>query len=43
MTVFIKLLKIIEMDEIIYGTFGIHPHEADKNVITKEEFYFKLK
>ena len=37
-----SILKIIEMDEIIYGTFGIHPHEADKNVITIENFNSNL-
>ena len=37
-----SILKIIEMDEIIYGTFGIHPHEADKNVITIENFNLNL-
>ena len=38
-----NILKIIELDEIIYGTFGIHPHEADKNIITLETFNSKLK
>ena len=28
---FNKILNIIKLDPIIYGTFGIHPHEADKN------------
>ena len=37
-----NILKIIEMDEIIYGTFGIHPHEADKNIITIENFNLNL-
>ena len=27
---FNSILKIIEIDPIIYGTFGIHPHETDK-------------
>ena len=26
-----KILDIIKLDPIIYGTFGIHPHETDKN------------
>ncbi len=38
-----NILKIIELDEIIYGTFGIHPHEADKNIITIENFDSNLK
>ncbi len=32
-----NILKIIDSDEIIFGTFGIHPHEADKNEINKFE------
>ena len=28
---FSKILNIIKLDPIIYGTFGIHPHETDKN------------
>ena len=30
-----NIKKILKIDPIIYGTFGIHPHEADKNLITK--------
>ena len=32
-----NILKIVEIDPIIYGTFGIHPHETEKftNVDTK--------
>jgi len=32
---FEKIKKIIEIDEIIYGTFGIHPHETKNNKVTK--------
>ena len=32
-----NILKIIDRDEIIYGTFGIHPHEADKNPVNIKE------
>ena len=28
-----KILKIIDIDEIIYGTVGIHPHEVTNNKI----------
>ena len=36
-----NILKIVEKDSIIYGTFGIHPHEtkndtATKNIITEK-------
>ena len=34
---FENILNIIKKDEIIYGTFGIHPHEASKDVINQNE------
>ena len=34
---FKKILKIIEVDKIIYGTFGIHPHECNKDIVNKDE------
>ena len=34
---FKNILNIIKTDSIIYGTFGIHPHESNKNILTKEE------
>ena len=34
---FIKEVKeIVNKDDIIYGTIGIHPHEADKNKISSK-------
>ena len=27
--------KILKLDDIIYGTFGIHPHETKNNKVTK--------
>ena len=36
-------LKNINSDKIIYGTFGIHPHEADKNEINKFEIISSVK
>jgi len=38
---FEKILKIVEIDEIIYGTFGIHPHEANKDIIYKDDIIKK--
>ena len=38
-----NILKIIDMDKFIYGTFGIHPHNADKNLLTMEEIYLNIK
>ena len=34
---FEKIRDIIKKDEIIYGTIGIHPHEADDKSIGSEE------
>ena len=34
---FENIKKIINLDPIIYGTFGIHPHDADKNLIGKHK------
>ena len=33
---FESIKKILKLDDIIYGTFGIHPHEADNNHISKK-------
>ena len=34
---FKKIIDIIKFDPIIYGTYGIHPHEASSNIVSKEE------
>ena len=34
---FENILKLIVSDSMIYGTFGIHPHESEKDTITIEE------
>ena len=34
---FKKIIEIIKFDPIIYGTFGIHPHETDFDKTTREE------
>ena len=33
---FIKIKEIVKKDEIIYGTYGIHPHEAKDNKVTSD-------
>ena len=33
---FQKIKTIVQKDEMIYGTYGIHPHETEKNIINKE-------
>ena len=32
---FENIKKILELDQIIYGTYGIHPHETENNKVTK--------
>ena len=34
---FENILNIIKIDDIIYGTFGIHPHETIKNTVLKKQ------
>ncbi len=34
---FKKIIKIVQFDPIIYGTFGIHPHETSADKTTKKE------
>jgi len=34
---FENILKLINLDKIVYGTFGIHPHESEKNIIDKKK------
>jgi len=33
---FEKILHIVNLDPMIYGTFGIHPHESSANIVTKD-------
>tara|TARA_Y100001970_G_scaffold290740_1_gene425552 strand:+ start:6944 stop:7708 length:765 start_codon:yes stop_codon:yes gene_type:complete len=40
---FENIKKIVNIDPIIYGTFGIHPHEADNYLISKTEIIQNLK
>tara|TARA_B100000965_G_scaffold353535_1_gene329451 strand:+ start:3329 stop:4099 length:771 start_codon:yes stop_codon:yes gene_type:complete len=37
-----NILNIINLDKIIYGTFGIHPHETDKELVSKKEIINKI-
>jgi len=34
---FNSILEIIKYDKIIYGTYGIHPHETNTNILTTQE------
>ncbi len=40
---FEKILKIVDFDSIIFGTYGIHPHETNVNKVTKEEIISNVK
>ena len=33
---FSKIKEIIKMDEMIYGTIGVHPHESSLDIITSD-------
>lgn len=34
---FEKIIEIVQFDPIIYGTYGIHPHETDNDNVAKDE------
>ena len=38
-----SILKILNIDEIIYGTYGIHPHETSNNIISTEEIITNIR
>ena len=40
---FKKIIEIIKFDPIIYGTYGIHPHETSANTITMEEIILNVR
>ena len=40
---FSKIKDIVKKDEIIFGTVGVHPHESDTNIMTKNEIIKSLK
>ncbi len=40
---FENIKKILDLDEIIYGTYGIHPHETENNKITKNVIIENIK
>ena len=33
---FEKIKLLVKRDDIIYGTYGIHPHETEKNQVDKQ-------
>ena len=40
---FPKILDIVNKDEMIFGTFGIHPHETNTDQVSKNEIISKIK
>ena len=40
---FSSIKDILKMDDIIYGTFGIHPHETQTNVVDKSTIVKNIK
>ena len=38
-----KIIKIVKMDPIIYGTFGIHPHESSTDIVLKKTIINNIK
>ena len=40
---FKNIVSLVKSDPIIFGTFGIHPHETKNNQITKEEIIKNIK
>ena len=40
---FEKIKSIVDKDEIIYGTYGIHPHETKNDIISKEIIIKEIK
>jgi TatD DNase family protein len=40
---FKEIKKIILKDQIVYGTYGIHPHETEKDVVNKDTIILNVK
>ena len=40
---FKKITDIVELDPMIYGTYGIHPHETCNDIVTKNEIIKNVK
>ena len=40
---FSRIKELVNRDEMIYGTIGIHPHESSTNIITANEIIDNLK
>ena len=40
---FKRIKTIVEQDKIIYGTYGIHPHETENNHVNKQTIVNEIK
>ena len=38
-----KIIRIINENEIVFGTFGIHPHEVENDFVSTEIIKFNIK
>ena len=40
---FEKIISIVKFDPIVYGTYGIHPHESSKDITNKDQIIMNIK
>jgi len=40
---FKKIMRIVDLDPMIFGTFGIHPHESSTDIVSKNEIIKNIK
>ena len=40
---FDKIKNLVNKDQIIYGTYGIHPHETETNIVDKNNIIKNIK
>ena len=40
---FKKIIELVNKDSIIFGTFGIHPHESESNIVSSKDIVDNVK
>ena len=40
---FKKIIELVKKDSIIFGTFGIHPHESESNIVSSKDIVENVK
>ena len=40
---FKKIIELVKKDSIIFGTFGIHPHESESNIVSSKDIVDNVK